>query len=128
VSSAGDAISHLCRDNSYTTEDLARVAASSNASGLAISEVGAVVVDWAGKSVRTSMDASRDLLKCRSVGQLAEAQMTFVSSVMRNWMEGRTQVLDITAALPSRRSAHSNQVTRGRVIVLRASLARLAHS
>ena len=76
-------------------EDLQAVRASSAASLEAMSEVRTVWADWLSKAVRTNVEASQQLLQCRSVKQMAEVQREFATTAMRNWMEGSTKVLEI---------------------------------
>jgi hemerythrin-like domain-containing protein len=77
-------------------EDLRAVRASSSVSVKAMSDVRSAWMDWLGKAARTNIDASQQLLQCRSVTQVAELQRALVTNAMRNWMEGSTKVLEIT--------------------------------
>jgi hypothetical protein len=95
VSSASDAIATYQGSVRMNVEDLRAVTEASTASARALSDVGAAVTDWASKSARTNVEVSREFLQCKTVAQVAETQMKFVSSMMRNWMEGSTQVLAI---------------------------------
>lgn len=77
-------------------EDLQAVRASSAVSMEAVSEVYTAWMEWVSKAARTQAEASQQLLQCRSVRQVAEVQQEFVTSAMRNWIEGSTKVLEIT--------------------------------
>jgi hypothetical protein len=77
------------------TEDLQAVRASSAASVEALSDVRTVWTDWLSKAARANVEASQKLLQCRSVKQVAELQTEYVTTAMRNWMEGSTKVLQI---------------------------------
>lgn len=76
-------------------EDLRAVRASTSVSREAASEVYAACMDWAEKTTRTNAEMSQRLVQCRSVKQVAEVQRQFVTSALRNWMEGRAKVLEI---------------------------------
>ena len=77
-------------------EDLKAVRASSVASMQAVSEVRTAWMEWFSKAARANAEASQQLLRCRSVKQVAELQKEYVTTAMRNWMETSTKVLETT--------------------------------
>jgi hypothetical protein len=50
---------------------------------------------WARKAIRANMDASQQLLKCRSVRELAELQRDLASTQMRELLDGSREVLQV---------------------------------
>lgn len=77
-------------------DDLQAIRASSAGSVEGMSEIYSAWMEWFGKSASTNADTSQQLLRCRTVMQVAELQRDFVNSAMRNWMEGSTKLLEIT--------------------------------
>ena len=59
----------------------------------ALPEVRATWMEWFGKAARLNVEASQQLIRCKSVMQVAEIQRAFATTAMRNWMERSTKVL-----------------------------------
>jgi hypothetical protein len=76
-------------------EDLQTVTTSSAASVQALSEVSSVWTDWFGKAARANAEFSQQVLRSRTLKDVAEVQRAFATSVMHNWMERRTAMLEI---------------------------------
>jgi hemerythrin-like domain-containing protein len=96
ASEAREAMTIYSGSTQKIVEDLQAVRASSAVSVGALSDVGSAWMEWLGNAARLNADASRQLIQCRSVKQVAELQREFVTSAMRNWMESSTKVLQIT--------------------------------
>jgi hypothetical protein len=95
VSDARGAATVLSGSTQDVVADLKAVRESSAISVKAASEVRSAWLEWMSKATRANVQASQQLLKCRSVQQLAELQREFVTAAMRNWMESSTKVLQI---------------------------------
>jgi hypothetical protein len=74
---------------------LQAVRTSSTASAGAVAEIHLAWMDWFGSAARINADASRQLMQCKTVKQVAEIQKEFVTSALRNWMEGNAKILQI---------------------------------
>ena len=94
ASEARDAMTVYTESSQKLVEDWQAVRASSAASVEAMAEVRTAWVEWFGKAARTNVEASQQLLQCRSVKQVAELQREYVTTAMRNWMEASTKVLE----------------------------------
>ena len=77
-------------------DDLQAIRATSAISVEGMSEIYSAWMEWFSKAASTNADASQQLLQCKTVMQVAELQREFVTTAMRNWMEGSTKVLQIT--------------------------------
>jgi hypothetical protein len=95
VSGARGAVTVLRGSTQDMIADLKAVRESSAISVRAVSEIRTTWMEWMSKASRANVTASQQLLKCRSVQQLAEFQREFVTAAMRNWMESSTKVLQI---------------------------------
>lgn len=78
------------------TEDLRAVTASSSVSARGLAEAGSAWSEWLSEAARINAEATRRLLGCRTLQQLAEAQRDYGSSVMRNWMATSARVLNVS--------------------------------
>jgi hypothetical protein len=96
VSDARGAATVLSGSTQDIVADLKAVRESSAISVRAVSEIRTAWMEWMSKASRANVTASQQLLKCRSVQQLAELQSEFVTAAMRNWMESSTKVLQIS--------------------------------
>src|SRR3954452_19305516 len=84
-------------DSAQTIADaLQALRATSAVSVEGMSEIYSAWMEWFSKAASTNADASQQLLRCKTVMQVAELQRQFVTTSMRNWMEGSTKVLQIT--------------------------------
>ena len=96
VSETRDAMTVYSESARKIADDLQAVRASSAVSVEALSDVRTAWTDWFSKAARTNVEASQQLLQCRSVKQVAELQREYVTNAMRNWMEVSTKVLETT--------------------------------
>jgi hemerythrin-like domain-containing protein len=71
------------------------VTTSSTASVQALSDVSSVWTDWFGKAARANAEFSQQLLRSSTLKDVAGSQRAFATSVLHNWMERRTAVLEI---------------------------------
>ena len=94
VSETRDAMAVYSDSTQKLAEDLKAVRASSATSVQAMSEVRTVWMEWFSKAARANIEASQQLIQCRSVKQMAELQKDYVTTAMRNLMETRTKVLE----------------------------------
>lgn len=76
-------------------EDMQAVRTSSATSRQAMADARSAWTEWFGKAMRTNVETSQQLMRSRSVKQVAEAQREFAASTMHNWMERRTTMLRI---------------------------------
>lgn len=95
ASETRDAMTVYSESTQKLVEDWQAVRASSAASVEAMSEVRTAWMEWLGKAGRINAEASQQLIRCRSVKQVAELQREYVTTAMRNWMEASTKVLEI---------------------------------
>lgn len=93
--SVSDALSTYRHSAQEATEDLRAVSMASSLSARGLAEIGSAWGDWLNKAARTNAEATRRLLQCRTLQQVAEAQSEFGGKVMRNWMETNVQVLQV---------------------------------
>jgi len=103
ASETRDAMTVYSETTRDIAEDLQAVRASSAASVEAVSDAYTAWMEWASKAARTNAEVSQQLLRCRSVRQVAEVQREFATRTMRNWMEASTKVLE-TAQHSSRQA------------------------
>ena len=61
-----------------------------------MSEIYSAWMEWFSKAASTNAHASQQLFRCNTFMQVAELQRQFVTTGMRNWMEGSTKMLQIT--------------------------------
>ena len=76
--------------------DLQALGTSSGAALSAFSELQSVWTGWAAKALRVNLDAMQQLVKCRSLQDVAEVQRNVVSSQFHEIVERRREVLHIT--------------------------------
>ena len=74
---------------------LQAVRATSTVSAGAVAEIHSAWMEWFGSAARINADASQQLMKCKTVAQVAELQKEFVTNALRNWMEGNAKILQI---------------------------------
>ncbi|EYD71514.1 hypothetical protein Rumeso_04915 [Rubellimicrobium mesophilum DSM 19309] len=96
ASEARDAMAVYNGSSEPFAGDLQAIRASSAVSRGAVLEVGTAWAEWLGRATRANAEMSQQLIQCRSVKQAAELQQQFVGTVMRNWMESSTKMLQIT--------------------------------
>ena len=96
TSDTRDALAVFSGSSQQLAGDLQAIRASSAVSMEAMSEVGSAWAEWLGRAARTNAEMTQQLIQCRSVKQMAELQRGFVTTALRNWMEGSTKVLQIT--------------------------------
>lgn len=77
-------------------DDLQAVRASSAVSVGAASEVYSLWMEWFGNAARANAEASRQLMQCKTVKQVAELQNELATSALHNWMESNAKMLQIT--------------------------------
>ena len=77
-------------------DDLQAIRATTAVSVEGMSEIYSAWMDWYSKAASTNANASQQLFRCNTFMQVAELQRQFVTTAMRNWMEGSTKVLQIT--------------------------------
>ena len=109
--SAREALTIYTGSVQKTVEDLRAVSAASNAATAALSEMSSAWMEWFGKAVQANVEASQQLMRCRTMKQVAEMQGEFMTSAMRNWMERNTKVLEIV----QRTSKHAAMPLDGRL-------------
>ncbi|MBW8785673.1 MAG: phasin family protein [Novosphingobium sp.] len=80
-----------------TGRDLKALGTATNVARKAASEITSAWFGWVTKTARVNVGATRQLLQCRSVRDLAELHRDVVSSHFRDMLEGSKQVLDIAA-------------------------------
>lgn len=84
------------RDSSQETVGDLRVVAGSTLTAVKVaSEAGSAWVGFAKKLIALNVATSKQVIKCRSIGQLADAQRDYLKGSMRTLIEGRAQVLEI---------------------------------
>ena len=96
ASEARDAMTVYSDSTQKIVEDWQAVRASSAASVEALSEVRTAWMEWLTKVAHMNAEASQQLIRCRSVTQVAELQRDYVTTAMRNWLEASTKVLETT--------------------------------
>ena len=77
-------------------DDLQAVRASSGVSTGAASEVYSAWMEWFGNAARANAEASRQLMQCKTVKQVAELQNELATRALHNWMESNAKMLQIT--------------------------------
>lgn len=75
--------------------DVKTLGESSSVALSVVTELRSAWLGWAGKAIRANVNAAQQLLKCRSVRDVAGVQRDVVSAQMRELMEGSRQVLHI---------------------------------
>lgn len=75
--------------------DMQVVGTPSAASAQAVSELSSAWMQWFGKAARSNMEASQQLIWSRTIREVAEAQTKLAASVMSDWLEHRTIMLQI---------------------------------
>ncbi|WP_168217559.1 hemerythrin domain-containing protein [Paracoccus liaowanqingii] len=75
--------------------DLQAVKTSPAVSTQVASEISFTWMDWFGRAARANAQASRQLMRSRSLKDIAEVQKEFATSTMQNWMDRRAAVLRV---------------------------------
>ncbi|QDA36211.1 hypothetical protein E4191_18995 (plasmid) [Paracoccus liaowanqingii] len=75
--------------------DLQAAKSSPAVSTQVVSEISFAWMDWFGRAARANAQASRQLMRSRSLKDIAEVQKEFATSTMQNWMDRRAAVLRI---------------------------------
>ena len=91
-------------------EDMQVVTTSSAVSVQALSEVSSVWTNWFGKAARANAEFSQQLLRSRTLKDVAEVQREFATSIMHNWLERHTAILEIA----QRTSEQARSCRKGR--------------
>lgn len=81
--------SHALRD------DAQAIKASSSASVGAASDIYAAWTGWFSNTARINAEAAQNLMQCKTMQEVAAQQKAYASSMMRNWMEGKVEILEI---------------------------------
>jgi hemerythrin superfamily protein len=76
-----------------TAQEMAKEAASG---GDALQEMQRVWIDWFGRTIETGARASRDLLRCTSLPQVAEVQREFWAESLKGWAESSARLMQAT--------------------------------
>ncbi|MCZ0964248.1 hemerythrin domain-containing protein [Paracoccus benzoatiresistens] len=76
--------------------DMQTLTISSTASVQALSDIASVWSDWFGKAARANAEFSQRLVRSRTLKGVAESQREFATTLLHNWMEHRTAMLEIT--------------------------------
>jgi hypothetical protein len=71
------------------------VGVSSTVPAGALLEICSVWMGWFGSVARINADVSQQMMQCRTVQEVAELQIEFAASALRNWMDGTAKVLEI---------------------------------
>jgi hypothetical protein len=96
ASEAGEAMAVVGGSARKIADELQVMRASSTISAAVVSDFGSTWFDWFGKATRANVEASQQLLQCRTAKQLAELQGELITASMRNWMESSAKLLQIT--------------------------------
>jgi phasin family protein len=77
------------------TADLRAVSASTSIAAQGASQLMSAWMEWLGRSARAQADASRRMLECTNIAQLAEVQNEIMSKATRNLIENNARFLEI---------------------------------
>jgi hypothetical protein len=95
VSSTRDAVRIYRESSENVLEDLRAISASSTVTSKVGSEFGSAWTEWVRKAAALNVSASRKMMQCKSLTEVAQAQREYVEASMRTLMEGRSAVLQI---------------------------------
>ena len=95
AASVRDAVGTYRDTSQDALADVRAMTASTTSAVKVASEIGSAWLGLARKVIGLNRETSRRLINCRSIGQLAEVQRSYVSGSMRSLMEGGTEVLQI---------------------------------
>jgi hypothetical protein len=84
------------------TEDVKAVAIAASASAEGLLTIESAVVDWAGQNVHFMTRASQQILRSRSLRDVANAQRELAESLLKSWMQGNVAVLRAIGELSER--------------------------
>jgi hemerythrin-like domain-containing protein len=76
------------------TEDVRAVSASSRVGSKGLAETGSAWMEWARKTAALNVSASRQMIQCRTIAEVAEAQREYMSNARRVSMEGSIALLE----------------------------------
>lgn len=77
------------------TADIRAVSASTNIAAQGASQLVSAWVEWMGKATRAQAEASRRIVQCTSITQLAEVHQDIVVKATRNLIESNANLLEI---------------------------------
>ena len=95
AATAGDAITVFRDTTQKTGDDLRAVAEASSLAFDAMSEIGSLWIDLAGRRAQANTEAMEQLLSCRDFKELAEVQRDIMTKRVRDYMDGSAQMLHI---------------------------------
>jgi hemerythrin-like domain-containing protein len=95
------------------TSDMRAISASTSIAAQGASQLMSAWVEWVGKAARVQADASRRLLQCTNIAQLAEVQKEIVSDATRSMIESNAALLEI-AQQTSKKALSPLNVQRAR--------------
>ena len=96
ASEAREAMAVYSDSSKKIRDDMQAVRASSTISVGAASEVYSAMMELFGNAARANAEASRQLMQCKTMKQVAELQNELATSGVRNWMESSAKMLQIT--------------------------------
>lgn len=85
------------RDSARTTaHGLQAVAASYRIAARGMTEIRSAWMEWTGRAMNAHTQATRQLMRCRTLQQVAETQRAFFTDAMQRWMENNARILQIS--------------------------------
>ena len=95
ASQAQGALDTLSGTFQKATDDMRAVSASTSIAAQGASQLMSSWVEWVGKAARAQADASRRILQCTNIVQLAEVQKEIVADATRTMIESNAALLEI---------------------------------
>lgn len=95
------------------TADLRAMSASTSIAAQGASQLMSAWMEWIGKATRAQADASRRMLECTNIAQLAEVQSEILSSATSNLIESNAAFLEI-AQQTSKKALSPLEIQRAR--------------
>jgi hemerythrin-like domain-containing protein len=77
------------------TADIRAVSASTNIAAQGASQIVSAWVEWMGRAARAQAEASRRIIQCTNITQLAEVHQDLVAKATRNLIESNANLLEI---------------------------------
>lgn len=85
------------RDSAHATaQGLQAVAAAYQIAGRGMTEIRSAWMEWTSRAMNANSQASQQLMRCRTLQQLAETQRGFLADAMQRWMENNARILQIS--------------------------------
>jgi len=98
-----------------TAEDLQAIATCSTIAAGGMSELRQAWMECLGRGFRAGARASQEMMRCRSIDQLADVQRNFLKESLENLLEGSAQLLRISGRISEdARRPIENRVGHGR--------------